>query len=50
MAEQAIGLAILGVVAVLGTWPPAIEAMMESLLRAKLGEGAASDHAVGGHL
>ena len=28
-AEQAIGLAILGVVAVLGTWPPAIEAMMD---------------------
>jgi putative copper resistance protein D len=29
IAEQAIGLAILGVVAVLGTWPPAIEAMMD---------------------
>jgi len=29
IAEQAIGLAILAVVAVLGTWPPAIEAMMD---------------------
>ena len=27
LAEQAVGLAILGVVAVLGTWPPAIEDM-----------------------
>jgi putative copper resistance protein D len=27
IAEQALGLAILGVVSVLGTWPPAIEAM-----------------------
>jgi putative copper resistance protein D len=29
IAEQALGLAILGVVSVLGTWPPAIHAMMD---------------------
>ncbi|HTV90168.1 MAG TPA: copper homeostasis membrane protein CopD [Stellaceae bacterium] len=29
LAEQALGLAILAVVAVLGTWPPAIEAAMQ---------------------
>ena len=31
VAEQALGLAILGVVAVLGTWPPAIHATMGSM-------------------